>query len=220
MERDRGVELPYKQAWRALNRSRKSLGREGAAGEGEEGEGEREGDTTMGGLSGEGETSQMGYTGLDGALDPRLAGPEDANMTTLSQLRALAQHRLPSYSTATTTTTTTHPNALTAPTRYTLTFFVPPTHLSACRTAVFSAGAGRIGNYADVSFELEGRSQFMPVECASPADGQVGQLNVVEEVRVEVMCGSEEVAREAIRRLREAHPYEEVVCWARKVEDL
>lgn len=107
----------------------------------------------------------------------------------------------------------------TTTTRYTLTFFVPETRLDACQTAVFSAGAGRIGNYSNVSFSLTGTSQFMPTAGAKPATGEIGKLEVGPEVRVEVFCGSEEIARQAVKALKEAHPYEEVVYWVRKVED-
>lgn len=103
--------------------------------------------------------------------------------------------------------------------RYTLTFFVPESHLEQCQSAIFRAGAGRIGNYSNVCFKLKGTSQFMPTEGAKPATGQIGKLEVGEEIRVEVFCGSEQIAREAVKVLKEKHPYEEVVYWVRKVED-
>jgi len=106
-----------------------------------------------------------------------------------------------------------------SPTRYTLTFFVPEPHLEQCQSAIFRAGAGQIGNYSNVCFKVKGTSQFMPTEGAKPATGEVGKLEVGEEVRVEVFCGSEAIAMKAIKGLKETHPYEEVVYWVRRVED-
>jgi len=59
----------------------------------------------------------------------------------------------------------------------------------------------------------------MPVDGANPHTGEVGALNVSQEVRVEVQCETEEVAREAVRLLKLAHEYEEVVYWVRRLED-
>ena len=237
MERERGVDLPYKQAWRALNRSRKSVQKEQDGPDGADGDSVLgDGDLTM-----EGDTTADFSTLNDSALDPRLAD----SSTALSQIQAMSQmhaaqqqqqqqqqqqsqqqhHHHQQHESQQQQQTTyqaakpLHQIQSAPPTKYTLTFFVPAPSLEACRDAVFSAGAGRIGNYRNVSFEQIGRSQFMPVDGANPHTGEVGALNVSQEVRVEVQCETEEVVREAVRLLKLAHEYEEVVYWVRRLED-
>ena len=53
---------------------------------------------------------------------------------------------------------------------------VPPEHAEAVRSAVFDAGAGRVGDYSHCSWTVTGRGQFLPLEGASPAVGTVGSL--------------------------------------------
>jgi len=90
------------------------------------------------------------------------------------------------------------------PTRYKLSFTVPLSSLSACKSALFAAGAGTHpgGKYTHVSFETTGVGQFMPCEGAVPTLGQVGKLERVEEVRCEVLCVGEEVMRGAVGELK------------------
>ncbi|OBT92297.1 hypothetical protein VE01_09521 [Pseudogymnoascus verrucosus] len=107
-------------------------------------------------------------------------------------------------------------------TRYKLVFFVPPSSLSACKTAIFAAGAGRYpgpGSYTEVCWTTLGTGQFRPGDAAKPAIGTVGKLEVLEEVRVETLCQGEEVVRRAVEALKSAHPYEEVAYDVVKLED-
>ncbi|KFY74568.1 hypothetical protein V499_05410 [Pseudogymnoascus sp. VKM F-103] len=90
-------------------------------------------------------------------------------------------------------------------TRYKLVFFVPPSSLSACKTAIFAAGAGRYpgpGSYTEVCWTTLGTGQFRPGDAAKPAFGTVGKLEVLEEVRVETLCQGEEVVRRAVEALK------------------
>lgn len=89
--------------------------------------------------------------------------------------------------------------------RYKLIFFVPTPSLSACKTAIFAAGAGRYpgpGNYTEVCWTTLGTGQFRPGDTAKPAIGTVGKLEVLEEVRVETLCQGEEVVRRAVEALK------------------
>jgi hypothetical protein len=90
-------------------------------------------------------------------------------------------------------------------TRYKLIFFVPPPSLSACKTAIFAAGAGRYpgpGKYTEVCWTSLGTGQFRPGDSAKPAIGSVGKLEQLEEVRVETLCQGEEVVRRAVEALK------------------
>ncbi|KAJ1684152.1 hypothetical protein LUZ63_020445 [Rhynchospora breviuscula] len=86
--------------------------------------------------------------------------------------------------------------------------FVPATHAEEVRRALSDAGAGRIGDYADASFSSPGEGRFRPLEGASPAIGEVGRAEVVDEVRIEVVSPAPATPA-VLRALRAAHPYEE-----------
>jgi structural hemagglutinin/hemolysin toxin protein RtxA len=89
-----------------------------------------------------------------------------------------------------------------------LVFFVPETHLQPVKEAIFEAGAGRIGDYEYCCWQTLGTGQFKPMLGASPFIGQTGQLEIVSEYRVELVCDDAYV-KGAVRALRRAHPYEE-----------
>lgn len=86
--------------------------------------------------------------------------------------------------------------------------FVPPAHLDRVATAMFSAGAGRIGGYEQCSYRLEGQGTFFGTESTNPRLGQRGRLEKVNETRLE-MVAPEEKLPEVVTALRNAHPYEE-----------
>ncbi len=91
---------------------------------------------------------------------------------------------------------------------YKLVFFVPESHLELVKTAVFSAGAGRIGNYDQCCWQVPGVGQFRPLADANPYIGSCGQLEVLHEYRVEMIC-ADEFIQNAVVALRATHPYEE-----------
>ncbi|KAH7312869.1 hypothetical protein BKA65DRAFT_484065 [Rhexocercosporidium sp. MPI-PUGE-AT-0058] len=106
--------------------------------------------------------------------------------------------------------------------RFRLIFFVPPAALEACKTAIFSAGAGRHpgpGNYTEVCWSSIGTGQFRPGETAVPHIGSPGVLEQTQEVRVETLCLGEDVAKKAVEALKIAHPYEEVAYGVFRLED-
>lgn len=87
--------------------------------------------------------------------------------------------------------------------------FVPAAQADKVRDALTAAGAGRIGDYDSATFSTPGEGRFRPGEGADPVIGRVGELEVVEEVRIEAVMPR--VRRTAVvRALLEAHPYEEV----------
>ena len=68
-----------------------------------------------------------------------------------------------------------------------LVVFVPVADADAVRRALAEAGAGRIGRYDSASFTSPGEGRFRPLDGATPAIGSVGELEVVDEARVEVV---------------------------------
>jgi hypothetical protein len=86
--------------------------------------------------------------------------------------------------------------------------FVPDSDLERVTDALFSAGAGHIGQYRECSFRLSGLGTFFGTESANPTIGQKGRREQVDEWRLEVICPQGRVAH-AVAALRLAHSYEE-----------
>jgi dinuclear metal center YbgI/SA1388 family protein len=93
-------------------------------------------------------------------------------------------------------------------TRCKIVSFVPRESLAAVQEALWSAGAGTIGEYSKCSFTIDGGGTFFGSKGAHPALGQAERLEQVAEARLEVVC-PERLVSDAISRLRSAHPYEE-----------
>ena|SRR6187402_1682011 len=91
---------------------------------------------------------------------------------------------------------------------YKLVFFVPESHLESVKSAVFAAGAGKIGNYDSCCWQVAGTGQFRPLAGSSPFIGATHQLEHVTEYRVEMVCDKIFI-KSVVAALRKAHPYEE-----------
>ena len=91
---------------------------------------------------------------------------------------------------------------------YKLAFFVPESHLETVKAAVFATGAGKIGNYDHCCWQIKGQGQFRALEGSQPFLGQQGQIETVEEYRVELVC-HDKLIREAVAAMKQAHPYDE-----------
>ena len=89
-----------------------------------------------------------------------------------------------------------------------LVVFVPPAALDAVRSALFEAGAGRIGDYERCSWYTEGTGTFLGGESTDPAVGERGVEERVPELRLETVFPAER-HDEVVAALRAAHPYEE-----------
>jgi hypothetical protein len=87
--------------------------------------------------------------------------------------------------------------------------FVPETHADIVRSTIGKAGGGRIGNYTYCSFSSKGVGRFKPGEDAHPTIGAVGELEAVQEERIEFVC-ERTLAKNVIDAIRSDHPYEEV----------
>ena len=108
------------------------------------------------------------------------------------------------------------------PQKYLLTFYVPSTHTSACTSAIFKTGAGTWWPeqiYGETCFILEGRGQFRPLPGANPNIGAVGELERLQEDKVEIVVFGKETVANAVKAMKEAHPYEVVAYFVLKAED-
>lgn len=107
-------------------------------------------------------------------------------------------------------------------TQYTLTFYVPQANTKSVLAAVHSTGAGAYPGalYDQCAFITAGTGTFRPLAGAKPAIGSVGDVEMVEEDRVEVLCVGGECMRNAVRALKTAHPYEQVAYFVVKGEQV
>ena len=90
---------------------------------------------------------------------------------------------------------------------YKLTVFIPDEALDKVKSALFTAGAGSIGDYEQCCWQVQGVGQFMPLADSNPHIGEHGSLERVNEWRVEMVV-DEVFITAAITALKAAHPYE------------
>lgn len=86
--------------------------------------------------------------------------------------------------------------------------FVPQAEVEKVRGAMASAGAGVIGKYSVCSFTAPGTGTFLGAPDSKPAVGAPGELETVDELRLEMVCPRRSLPL-ALATLRELHPYEE-----------
>ena len=92
---------------------------------------------------------------------------------------------------------------------YKLNYYVPEDSKENTKQALFDIGVGKYENYECCSFETLGTGQFKPIDKANPHIGELGKIERVQEYKVEMIC-SNELIKEAVKVLKESHPYEEV----------
>ena len=68
--------------------------------------------------------------------------------------------------------------------------FVPEVYAELVRTTLFNAGAGTVGAYDSCSFNLAGKGTFRAGEGTNPFCGEVGELHVEREIRIETISVS------------------------------
>lgn len=86
--------------------------------------------------------------------------------------------------------------------------FVPAQDADVVRAALAAAGAGQLGEYEEASFSSTGEGRFRPGPGATPAIGTVGELEVVDEVRIEVVF-ARHLRAVVVAALLAVHRYEE-----------
>ena len=92
--------------------------------------------------------------------------------------------------------------------RYKICVYVPEAAKEQVKSAMFDAGAGRIGNYDRCAWEILGHGQFRPLAGSQPHIGSRDQIETVAEYRLEMICLEDDL-QAAIQALQAAHPYEE-----------
>lgn len=90
---------------------------------------------------------------------------------------------------------------------YQLIVYIPETHLEQVKSALFRAGAGKMGNYDCCAWQTLGAGQFRPLQGSEPYLGECGELEKVTEYKVEMLCASN-VIKEVLQVLIREHPYQ------------
>jgi dinuclear metal center YbgI/SA1388 family protein len=87
--------------------------------------------------------------------------------------------------------------------------FCPVAQVEQVRSALFAAGAGKIGNYGECSFNVEGTGTFKAGSDSNPFVGEKNSQHQEAEARIETVFKVQD-ERKIILALLESHPYEEV----------
>ncbi|WP_423147609.1 Nif3-like dinuclear metal center hexameric protein [Rubrolithibacter danxiaensis] len=87
--------------------------------------------------------------------------------------------------------------------------FCPVSHAEKVRNALFSSGAGEIGNYSECSYNTEGFGTFKAGENTHAYVGEKGLRHHEPEIRIEAIYPAY-LERAILVALHETHPYEEV----------
>jgi hypothetical protein len=102
---------------------------------------------------------------------------------------------------------------------YKLAVFIPTKYVEKVKNAMFDAGGGQIGNYDRCCFQTKGTGQFRPGQDSQPFFGTHGNVEYVEEVKVEMVC-SQSAVREVISAMKQAHPYETPAYNVLRIEEI
>lgn len=87
--------------------------------------------------------------------------------------------------------------------------YVPLSHAETVRNALFKAGAGKVGDYSECSFNAEGSGTFKAGQDTNPYVGQPGEQHHEAEIRIETIYPAH-LESKILMALFLNHPYEEV----------
>lgn len=90
---------------------------------------------------------------------------------------------------------------------YKICFYAPVSHTEEIKNAMFSAGAGKIGNYGCCAWQTLGEGQFMPLSGSHAFIGEENKLEKIPEYKIEMVCESNCI-KDVIAALKASHPYE------------
>jgi dinuclear metal center YbgI/SA1388 family protein len=101
---------------------------------------------------------------------------------------------------------------------YKLAVYVPTSHIESVKNALLKSGAGHIGNYSHCSFSSQGIGSFKPLDDANPFIGKIGEVESVEEAKIETIVNQKKLGS-VISSMLGTHPYEEVAYDLYKLEN-
>ncbi|MDO1511922.1 Nif3-like dinuclear metal center hexameric protein [Maribacter confluentis] len=90
-----------------------------------------------------------------------------------------------------------------------LTTYVPVENSDDVKHALFTAGAGEIGNYSNCSFSVEGKGSYKANSNANPTKGTIGETHTEQEIMLTCTMTKNKTTA-VVNALLDSHPYEEV----------
>ncbi|MES2664090.1 MAG: NGG1p interacting factor NIF3 [Pseudomonadota bacterium] len=91
---------------------------------------------------------------------------------------------------------------------YKIQVYIPVSDVEAVKTAMFDAGAGRLGDYDLCCWQTLGEGQFRPLKGSNPHIGNINEIEKVPEYKVEILC-EKKILKNVIAAMMKVHPYEE-----------
>ena len=91
-----------------------------------------------------------------------------------------------------------------------LEIYIPEEYLESLQNKLRESNLCVIGNYDSVMAVTEVTGYWRPLDGAEPFEGKVGSISKEKELKIEFRCQTEK-AEEALRVIKEIHPYEEPV---------
>ncbi|MDF2566746.1 MAG: hypothetical protein K0R90_202 [Oscillospiraceae bacterium] len=91
---------------------------------------------------------------------------------------------------------------------YKIITFAPKEYEQKVKDAMSLAGAGKLENYSSCAFVSRGEGSFLPMEGSNAFIGQVGEIETVEESRIEMICPWQSLSS-VLNAMLKAHPYEQ-----------
>lgn len=88
--------------------------------------------------------------------------------------------------------------------------YIPEEYVVRLREELNKANACKIGNYDNTISFSKVKGYWRPLEGSNPFNGEIGSICEGEECKVEFRCKKEYI-RNAIKVIKEIHPYEEPV---------
>jgi hypothetical protein len=88
-------------------------------------------------------------------------------------------------------------------------FYVPESHLERVKSAMFEAGAGRVGNYDSCAWQTAGEGQYRPLEGNRPFMGELSSVESVSEYKVEIVCATD-LINEVVDAMKSAPHHNEL----------
>lgn len=101
---------------------------------------------------------------------------------------------------------------------YKFVIFSPPGSHKKIVKAICGSGGGKFKDYSCCTFSSPGKGTFLPEKDAHPFIGNIGELSIVDEVRMECIV-DEENLKQLIKDVIEVHPYEEPAYDIYKIEN-
>ena len=88
--------------------------------------------------------------------------------------------------------------------------YIPEEYIIKIRDGLNNINACRVGDYDNVISTTKVKGFWRPLEGAKPFNGVIGEICEGEECKIEIRCKKEYV-KDAIKTIKEIHPYEEPV---------